>query len=224
MGYKEDKTKILEMICAEIIPDISEELQEISLTENNIKRDGFSFNSALSILKDIFSEKKIIKLDITSKEDGQRIAELLISPSDIEEILTELKYPELDLEWGKWDENLAKGKKAFEVESSPELKFDKEASVLYLNDKKVLIQQKTDKPNAHYILEYIFENEEGLKANSFYSEILESKFPKEQKNWRSVYRACNDINKKVSEQALVSNFLIVKSGVSGYTQINPNYL
>ena len=105
-----------------------------------------------------------------------------------------------------------------------DIKFDIEKSILFLDDKRVLIQQKNDKPNAHYILEYIFENEEGLKAKSSYSEILEDKFRNEDKKWRTLYRACQDINKKASEQAGISNFLIIKSGITGYAQINPEYL
>ncbi len=83
---------------------------------------------------------------------------------------------------------------------------------------------KNDYPNAHYVLEYIFDNKEGLGAKSFYSEILENKFPKEKMDWRSVYRACLDINKKVSEQAKISNFLIIKTGISGYIQVNSEFL
>lgn len=111
-----------------------------------------------------------------------------------------------------------------DITIKPQIVFDKENSVLKIDGKEVRIRQKNDKPNSHYVLEYIFENGEGLKAQCFYSDIIEAKFPNENVNNMSVYRACNDINKKVSEQAKVSNFLIVKSGKSGYTQINPDYL
>lgn len=108
--------------------------------------------------------------------------------------------------------------------SKPKISFDTENSVLKIGDKKINIKLKNDKPISHYVLEYIFESKEGLTAQSFYSEIIEAKFLKENFEWRSIYRACNDINKKVSEQASISNFLIIKSGQSGYTQINHAYM
>lgn len=106
----------------------------------------------------------------------------------------------------------------------PVLAFDKDTSILKIGDKEVRIKIKNDKPNGHYILEYIFENEEGLQAQSFYSDVLKAKFAKEKKTNKTMYDACNNINKKVSDQALISNFLIVKSGKTGYAQINPDYL
>jgi len=105
-----------------------------------------------------------------------------------------------------------------------QLSFDKEKSVLTINDNEIKITLKNDKTNSHYVLEHIFENEDGLRAKSYYSEIIESKFLNEKIEWRSLYRACNDINAKVSKQASVSNFLLIKSGKSGYTQVNSAYL
>lgn len=108
--------------------------------------------------------------------------------------------------------------------SKPEIIFDKENSILKIDDKEVHIKLKNDLPNSHYVLEYVFTNEDGLKEKSFYSDILESKFPAEKMDWRSIYRACNDINKKVSEQANINKFFIVKTGKTGYAQINSDYL
>ncbi|MDD4804057.1 MAG: hypothetical protein PHN69_02690 [Candidatus Pacebacteria bacterium] len=115
-------------------------------------------------------------------------------------------------------------KPILEINIKKEIYFDKENSLIKIGDKIINIKLKNDKPNSHYVLEYIFENEEGFKAQSFYTDIIESKFSNENIEWRSIYRACNDINKKVSEQASISNFLIVKTGKSGYTQINPEFL
>lgn len=104
------------------------------------------------------------------------------------------------------------------------LQFNYDESLLKISNKEVKIKMKNDYPNAHYVLEYIFDNEEGLGAKSYYSEIISTKFPKEKMDWRSVYRACLDINKKVSEQAKISNFLIIKTGISGYVQVNSEFL
>jgi hypothetical protein len=111
-----------------------------------------------------------------------------------------------------------------DISKKPELSFDYDGSVLKIGDKQVKIKMKNDYPNAHYVLEYIFDNKEGLGAKSYYSEILENKFPKEKLDWRSIYRASLDINKKVSEQAKISEFLIIKTGISGYLQVNPDFL
>ena len=102
--------------------------------------------------------------------------------------------------------------------------FDCEKSILNIGDRAVHIQQKNDKPNSHYILEYIFENTDGLEAKSYYSEILSEKFPNDRLTQRSMWRACEAINAKVSKQAGLSNFLLIKSGETGYVQINPEYL
>ncbi|MEI7462811.1 MAG: hypothetical protein WCK03_00245 [Candidatus Taylorbacteria bacterium] len=102
--------------------------------------------------------------------------------------------------------------------------FDCEKSILNIGDKSVHIQQKNDKPNSHYILEYIFENPDGLEAKSYYSEILESKFHNDHLTQRSMGRACEAINAKVSKQAGLANFLVIKTGKTGYVQINSEYL
>lgn len=102
--------------------------------------------------------------------------------------------------------------------------FDCEKSILHIGDRSVNIQQKNDKPNSHYILEYIFENPDGIEAKSYYSEILDAKFHDEDQTQRSMWRACEAINAKVSKQAGISNFLLIKSGETGYVQINPEYL
>lgn len=105
-----------------------------------------------------------------------------------------------------------------------EVKFDTKESILTIEDKQVKIKLKNDKPVDHYILEYIFNNKEGLKTKSYYSDILEDKFSDEDKNERTLRRGCESINNKVSKQANISNFLIFESGKTGSVQINPVYL
>ncbi len=104
----------------------------------------------------------------------------------------------------------------------PEISFDKEKSILQIGDKEVRLTLRSDKPNSHYVLEYIFEN--GKENPADYVDILKSKFSREDMDNMAMYRACQDINKKVSEQAGLGKFLIIKSGKSGYTQINSDYL
>jgi hypothetical protein len=110
------------------------------------------------------------------------------------------------------------------VKSKPKIDFDKDVSILKIDDKVVGITLKNDKPIDHYILEYIFENKEGLKAKSYYADILKSKFPMEDFNERSLRRACTALNAKVSEQAGIAKFLKFETGKSGSVHINPDYL
>lgn len=103
-----------------------------------------------------------------------------------------------------------------------EIDFDDEKSILTVNGIAVKITLKNDKPNGHYVLEYIFEN--GKKEVADYVDILKKKFQGEREDNNSMYRACNDINKKVSEQAGVGKFLEIHSGKTGWVRINPDLI
>lgn len=109
-----------------------------------------------------------------------------------------------------------------------EISFDKDKSILYINNEKVLISKKNDKSNAHLILEYIFDNEEGLSAKNYYSEMADKLFRETTNNnkWMKYYRACNDIQDKINKELpeKISDFLIIKTGETGYVQINSEYL
>jgi hypothetical protein len=100
--------------------------------------------------------------------------------------------------------------------------FDKENSILTIGDKQVQITLKNDKTNGHFVLEYIFEN--GVENPADYKDILASKFKGDRKNNMAMYQACNDINKKVSKQAGVGEFLDIHSGNTGWVQIYSNFL
>ncbi len=116
-------------------------------------------------------------------------------------------------------------KKPIDV-SDPEdlngISFDKENSILKIGDKEVKITLKNDKTNGHYVLEYLFEN--GVENPADYKDIIISKFKGDRKDNMSIYRACNDINKKVSKQAGVGEFLDIHSGKTGWVQIYSNFL
>jgi hypothetical protein len=100
----------------------------------------------------------------------------------------------------------------------PEISFDADKSVLKIGDKKVEITLKNQKPDGHYVLEYIFEN--GIENPADYVDILKLKFRDEGKNNMSMYRACNDINAKVSKQAGIANFLEIHVGKTGWVQVS----
>ncbi len=103
----------------------------------------------------------------------------------------------------------------------PIITFNDEKSILTINGKQVMITLKNDKTDGHYVLEYLFEF--GIDEPADYVDILEHKFRGDKKNNMSMYRACNDINKKVSEQANISNFLAIHSGITGWVQVNSEF-
>jgi len=98
MTLKEDTIKILEMICVELIPRevCGEDFQEITLTEDDFKEEGFTLNSATILLKDIFVAGYIRNFNFTSKDNVNSV--LLSVSSDIEFYTKRMKYPEIEYE------------------------------------------------------------------------------------------------------------------------------
>ncbi len=110
-------------------------------------------------------------------------------------------------------------KKDIFIRTEPE--FDYDTSILTINGKKIKITLKNDKPDGHYVLEYLFDH--GIKNKAYYSDILEEKFLNEEKDNNSMYRACNDVNDKVFKQANFKDFLEVHSGKTGWTKVEKAY-
>lgn len=107
------------------------------------------------------------------------------------------------------------------------LSFDADKSILLVGNIKILIRRKNENPIEHYVLQYMFENEEGLGAKVYYSEMGESalfkKYGVDGKDTRSYWRACTHIQEKAEKEG-VKNLLMVTTGTSGWAQINSNYL
>lgn len=107
------------------------------------------------------------------------------------------------------------------------LDFNSQKSILYFRNFEIKITLKNDKPNAHYILDYIFNDEEGLGKEFPFSEISEDKFKDDYdagNYWRKCYRACEDIQEKVRKESGIEDFLIFTSGKTGWVKINEKYL
>ena len=110
--------------------------------------------------------------------------------------------------------------------------FEEKKSVLYIKGQKILINRQDKITNAHKILKYIFiDNKKNLEDDFFYSEIAENEFNeldyKERKNnWRTYFRACQDINEKILNQTneLIKDFLEFNTGKKGKASINKKYL
>lgn len=96
MTYREDKIKILEMICAEMLPwEVCEDDQHVILDEDDFKEEGFSFNGAILILKDIFSIYSINKFEFVKTKEGKRAVALTVK-TELEIYTKNYKYPETE--------------------------------------------------------------------------------------------------------------------------------
>ncbi len=189
---------------------------EIDITEEDLKEVGINRYACSTCLEHL-KLKNYLQIDYV--RDHESI--LNMDHEQIDEPSSVIFHLSISREILPLIERYKLGK----VEDIPRgVSFDCEKSILKIGDKLVHIQQKNDKPNSHYILEYIFENPDGLEAKSYYSEIIDDKFHDEHLIQRSMWRACEAINAKVSKQAGISNFLLITSGKTGYVQINPEYL
>jgi len=121
------------------------------------------------------------------------------------------------------EEFLAKGK------AKNKLSFDKDESVLNIYGQEIEIQRKSDKPNDHYVLEYLFEQDDIFDTADF-RDIAETKLGVLEydgaKDWNILRHACERLNQKVekSTNGKEKDFLIYRTGKTGWCKINPKYL
>jgi len=114
-------------------------------------------------------------------------------------------------------------------ESKSKLSFDKKKSELNIYGDIVKIQLKSDKPNDHYILEYLFE-QENIFDEADFRDIAETKLSMTEydssKDWNVLRHACDNLNKKIAKATneKEKEFLIYTTGKTGYCKINPKYL
>lgn len=117
--------------------------------------------------------------------------------------------------------------KAVVVPTKSILSFDDERSILNFMGQSILISKKTDKTNAYYVLKYIFDNPDGISVQNHYSEIHDALGDRGKPySWKIYHRACSDIQEKVRKGTpeKIEDFLIFKSGTTGWVQINPVYI
>jgi hypothetical protein len=110
---------------------------------------------------------------------------------------------------------------------SRDLRFDKERSCLYFNGYQIAVSSRHEKTNGHYILQYIFDSEEGLIQEYSYWEIAEDLFEdnySEQDAWRKYHKACEYTNEKIRKITGIDDFFIYSTGRKGTVKINKKYL
>ena len=107
-----------------------------------------------------------------------------------------------------------------EVETAQDITFDEERSTLHFFGKIVPLSLKNDKTDGHYLIAHL------LKSPSerlYYGEAPKDIFGDDCK-WMKFYNAAKNIETKIAKETTIKNFLIIKSGKSGYVQIEPSYL
>jgi len=105
--------------------------------------------------------------------------------------------------------------------------FDKVKSILNIEGKQVKIKRKADFPLEHYILEYLFEQED--KTEEVYYQDIAIKKLKEleynnTKDWKKYYNACERLQNKIRIDTNINDFLIYTTNKTGNVKINKKYL
>ena len=105
--------------------------------------------------------------------------------------------------------------------------FDKEKSILHIKGKKVKIKRKADLPLEHYILEYLFEQED-REEEIYYRDIAEEKLKELEynntKDWKKYYNACERLQNKIRIDTNINDFLIYTTNKTGNVKVNKKYL
>ncbi|NCB20891.1 MAG: hypothetical protein EOM88_03135 [Clostridia bacterium] len=107
--------------------------------------------------------------------------------------------------------------------------FDKDKSVLRFMGKEISIRLKGEKPNDHYILEAIFDQEDKIEE-VYFKDIAKKYLGMEEydktKDWQILRRACDQLNAKVAKAVdnYHDKFIIYATGQTGWCKINPKYL
>jgi len=222
--YDKDYIKVMEVIASRYSEDRNDyaEPYHIPIFETDLEDAGLSFSSFASALKYLEKERLLniislynLKLEVFG-EDSE------FYPPEPGEVIT--KIISVIATSNFLLDRLYKEKYGYTSSKIYPLDFDNERSVLKVGEKEVKISIKNGRTNAHYILEYIFENDEGYQAKAFYSEIAEVKFSEDDFNPRMYVRACEDIVEKVRKETGIEDFLEFNSGITGTVQINPKYI
>lgn len=104
--------------------------------------------------------------------------------------------------------------------------FDKEKSILHIKGKKVKIKRKADLPIEHYILEYLFDQEDKTEE-VYYQDIATEKLKELEYNnktdWKKYYNACERLQDKIRVETNINDFLIFTTNKTGNVGINKKY-
>ena len=114
-------------------------------------------------------------------------------------------------------------------ETKKEPWFDKNKSVLHFMGEEINIRLKGEKPNDHYILEAIFDQEDKTEE-IYFKDIAKNYLGMEEydktKDWQILRRACDQLNAKVAKAVdnYKNKFIIYSTGQTGWCKINLKHL
>ncbi|MDD8053326.1 MAG: hypothetical protein PHX90_04485 [Thermotogota bacterium] len=107
--------------------------------------------------------------------------------------------------------------------------FDKNKSILHFMGEEINIRLKGEKPNDHYILEAIFNNEDKTEE-VYFKDIAKDYLGMEEydktKDWQILRRACDQLNTKVAKAVdnYHDKFIVYATGQTGWCKINQIHL
>lgn len=96
MSYRKDQIKLLDLVCSHMLPaDFIEDTVEITVYEDELKQEGFSYNEAINLIKEMY--EVVPKLNLVNSPDNKRGFRISAS-SSIYSLLKDLKYPNHEFE------------------------------------------------------------------------------------------------------------------------------
>lgn len=95
MSYRKDQIKLLDLVCSHMLPaDFIEDTVEVTVYEDELKKEGFSYNEAINLIKEMY--EVIPKLNLVTSLDHKR-GFCASASSSIYSLLKDLKYPDHEL-------------------------------------------------------------------------------------------------------------------------------
>lgn len=205
MSYRDDKIKLLEMVCAGLPPsDFIEDNRKVILYEKDLQKEGFSYNSAFNLLKEMHDSINNFA-PITSDEGEEGIS--FTVNSGINDELFDLKYPNHDIETEIEE---------IERERVNIYKTIPEKISITIDDTKGIYQ--TDKPDKVYqikipskkfsLIQHLRENEK-IALSDFEEKLEQDK--------TVIMKAIKETNDTFMEKLSVTDPLIIRNDTGGYS-------
>lgn len=207
----EDTRKVIELICAALPPhqqNEEDDFSEVDLKEKDFKRQGLTIDAGVAILKHkISGHYAVVNVSDISYGDPET--------SMNEEV------------WGQLFVSLEAHPMIFgylnnESRKDGETTFTFKDCVLTINNNSISFGTSDSKEKGCYVLEHLFSHD--LKEVSDYRDIHDMYFSDEPFKPKKYYDACQVIQKRISKEARIPDFLIFNASIRGSVRINQKYL
>ncbi len=204
MNYRNDKIKILEMICSKTLPESftsSEDIQEISFTENDFKEEGLSYTTAILIFKDIVNENFVHSFKGTTS--GKNLRGVLITvTSDVDKYTKSYKYSDYEIE----QDISSYGVNSRPMDSKTKIMIDDRKGI-YRTDNPTLVY-KIQIPSKRFDLILFLAKEDKVSLSDIAKKFNQTP--------TLVMKEMKTINKTFQSKLKVFNDLIARLDTSGY--------